>query len=141
MIFRAHNIPEELDTPKDGNIKLWNILIASWDDWRDTDDSVTQIDSEDAGAENDWYKELEDKFEGTDEEKNELIRRPRNGPIPELKELRFIRGFRDYPQILTGGVINPWAKKDEQITVKGLLEGTDGVFTLTGDTKINVNTC
>ncbi len=141
MIFRAHNIPEELDTPKDGNIKLWNILIASWDDWRDTDDSVTQIDSEDAGAENDWYKELEDKFEGTDEEKNELIRRPRNGPIPDLKELRFIRGFRDYPQILTGGVINPWAKKDEQITVKGLLEGTDGVFTLTGDTKINVNTC
>ena len=54
MIFRSHNIPEELDTERDGRIKLWNILIASWKDWRDSDDTVTSIDGEECGAEGRW---------------------------------------------------------------------------------------
>ncbi len=137
MLFRAHNIPEELSTQKDGIIKLWNILIASWDDWRDEDDTVTAIDGEECGAENKWYEDLEEKFVGTDEEKNELKRRPRQGRIPDVKELEYVRGFRDYPQVLTGGVINPWEREEDQITVKGMLD----VFSVEGGKKINVNTC
>lgn len=137
MLFRAHNIPEELSTQKDGIIKLWNILIASWDDWRDEDDTVTVIDGEECGAENKWYEDLEEKFVGTDEEKNELKRRPRQGRIPDVKELEYVRGFRDYPQVLTGGVINPWEREEDQITVKGMLD----VFSVEGGKKINVNTC
>ena len=34
MILQSHNIPEKLDTEKDGTVELWNILIASWNDWR-----------------------------------------------------------------------------------------------------------
>ncbi len=137
MLFRSHNIPEELSTPKDGVIKLWNILIASWDDWRDEDDTVTAIDGEECGAENKWYEDLEEKFVGTDEEKNELKRRPRQGRIPDVKELEYVRGFRDYPQVLTGGVINPWEREEDQITVQGLLD----MFSVEGGKKINVNTC
>ena len=137
MIFKSHNIPEELSTPKDGTVNLWNILIASWDDWRDEDDTVTIIDGEACGAENQWYEELEEKFTGTDEEKIELKRRPRQGRIPDVKELEYVRGFRDYPQVLTGGVINPWEREDDQITVRGILD----LFCTEGGKKINVNTC
>ncbi len=140
MIFKTRNIPEELVTETDGTINLWNILIASWKDWRDSDDTVTSISGEECGAENDWYEELEDKFKGYDEDvMNELKRRPRNGPIPDIKELAYVRGFRDYPQVLTGGVINPWADEKEQITVtKG---GIIGLFCTEGTTKLNVNNC
>ncbi|HBO98580.1 MAG TPA: hypothetical protein DD637_01890 [Verrucomicrobia bacterium] len=137
MIFKAHNIPEELNTPRDGVVNLWNILIASWDDWRDEDDNVTIIDGAECGAENKWYEELEEKFTGTDDEKNELKRRPRQGRIPDVKELEYVRGFRDYPQVLTGGVINPWEREEDQIAVRGILN----LFCTEGGKKINVNTC
>lgn len=137
MIFKAHNIPEELNTPRDGVVNLWNVLIASWDDWRDEDDSVTIIDGVECGAENKWYEELEEKFTGTDDEKNELKRRPRQGRIPDVKELEYVRGFRDYPQVLTGGVINPWEREEDQIAVRGILH----LFCTEGGKKINVNTC
>lgn len=138
MIFKAHNIPEELDTPRDGRINLWNILIASWKDWRDDDETVTTIDGEECGAEDEWYEELEAKFKNLDEDQiDELRRRPRNGPIPDVRELEFLRGFRDYPQVLTGGVINPWADEKEQIEVKGIMN----LFCTEGSAKINVNNC
>ena len=138
MIFRSHNIPEELDTERDGRIKLWNILIASWKDWRDSDDTVTSIDGEECGAEDEWYEEMEKKFKNVDEDvKNELKRRPRNGPIPDIHELAYVRGFRDYPQVLTGGVINPWADEKERIEVKGIMD----LFCTEGPLKINVNNC
>lgn len=136
MIFQSHNIPEELDTPKDGRINLWNILIASWNDWRDSDDTVTAIDGEECGAENEWYEEMEEEFKKLDEnEANELRRRPRQGPIPDIKELQYIRGFREYPQVLTGGVINPWEEEKNQIEVKGIM----GLFSTDGSGKININ--
>ena len=136
MIFRSHDIPEELDTPKEGRINLWNVLIASWNDWRDSDDTVTSFDGVECGAENDWYEELEEKFKGIDEEtKIELARRPRQGPIPDIKELEYIRGFRDYPAVLTGGVINPWEDEKDQITVKGIMD----LFCTEGSSKININ--
>ncbi len=139
MIFRLCNIPEELSTPEEGTINLWNILIASWKDWRDSDDTVTSIDGEECGAETEWYEELEDKFKDVDDEtKDELRRRPRNGPIPDVKELSYVRGFRDYPAVLTGGVINPWETDEEnRITVTGLMD----FFCTEGSSKINVNNC
>ena len=69
-----------------------------------------RLPGEECGAEDEWYEEMEKKFKNVDEDvKNELKRRPRNGPIPDIHELAYVRGFRDYPQVLTGGVINPWA--------------------------------
>ena len=136
MIFQAHNIPEELDTPEEGRINLWNILIASWNDWRDSDDTVTQIDGKECGAENEWYEELEEKYKNIDDDqKTELARRPRNAPIPDVKELQYIRGFRDYPQVLTGGVINPWDDEKDHIEVKGIKD----LFSTDGSSKININ--
>lgn len=136
MIFRSHDIPEELNTPNEGRINLWNVLIASWNDWRDSDDTVTSFDGVECGAENEWYEELEEKFKGIDEEtKIELTRRPRQGPIPDVKELEYVRGFRDYPAVLTGGVINPWEDEKDQITVKGIMD----LFCTEGSSKININ--
>ena len=138
MIFKSHNIPEEISTKKDGRINLWNVLIASWKDWRDSDDTVTSIDGEECGAESEWYEELEEDFKDIDEEmKDEIRRRPRNGPIPDVKELSYVRGFRDFPAVLTGGVINPEADEKEQITVKGIMD----LFCTDGSAKINVNNC
>ena len=134
MIFLSHNIPEELSTPKDGTVNLWNILIASWDDWRDEDDTVTSIDGEECGAESQWYEEYDDENKVDDEDR----RRPRNGRIPDIRELSYVRGFRDYPQVLTGGVINPWeTRKEDQITVRGI----EDLFCTEGSSKINVNSC
>ena len=133
MILQTHGIPEELETPEDGTIKLWNILIASWNDWRDADDQVFVMDGQSLGAEKTWYKEEYEKDKVEDEDK----RFPRNGQIPDIQELGYVRGFKDYPAVLTGGVINPWAKKDEQISVKGIA----GEFGVTGSAKINVNSC
>ncbi len=136
MIFQSHNIPEEIDDPKEGRINLWNILIASWNDWRDSDDTVTTIDGKECGAENAWYEEMEEKFKSLEEhEANELKRRPRQGPIPDVKELQYIRGFRDYPQVLTGGVINPWDDEKNHINVRGIMD----LFCTDGSTKININ--
>ena len=131
MILRMNDIPEELSTQKDGTISLWNILTASWNDWRDEDDVVTAIDGEECGAENKWYEDYEEDNKIDDEDK----KRPRQGKIPDVRELGYIRGFREYPQVLTGGVINPWERKDEQIKVKGIAS----LFTTEGSSKINVN--
>ena len=139
MIFRSHDIPEELDTPKEGRINLWNTLLASWSDWRDSDDTVTSMDGEECGAENEWYEKMEEDFKDIDEDtKNELKRRPRQGPIPDVKELEYVRGFRDYPAVLTGGVINPWEQDEkDRITVKGIMD----MFCTEGSAKININNC
>lgn len=138
MIFDSHGIPEDLDTPTEGRIKLWNVLIASWNDWRDADDKPTSIDGVECGAENVWYDKLEKSYKGIDEDmRNELARRPRQGPIPDIRELEYVRGFRDYPQVLTGGVINPWEDEKNQIRVRGIMD----LLTTEGSTKIDVNSC
>ena len=133
MIFRSHGIPEELATEREGTINLWNVLISSWDDWRDEDDDLTQMDGADTGAERDWYEEYDDDHDIDEEDR----KRPRNGRIPDIRELSYVRGFRDYPQILTGGVINPWADKDDQISVRGI----ENLFCTEGTMKININSC
>ena len=138
MIFQDHGIPEFLSTETEGRIELYNILIASWDDWRDEDDAASIIDGKDCGAEAKWYEEFEKKAGLDDDECREYRRRPRNGPIPDVHELENVRGFREYPAILTGGVINPWERREEdRITVRGILD----VLSADGPAKINVNTC
>ncbi len=133
MIFQSHGIPEELETEKDGTIKLWSLLIASWNDWRDEDDNSTVIDGEDLGAEKTWYKNEYDEDKVEDEDR----RFPRNGAIPDIQELGYVRGFKDYPAVLTGGIINPWASKGDQINVRGIAK----LFGVTGSAKVNANNC
>ncbi len=132
MLLTSHGIPEDYEVETDdGRRKLIDLLIACWNDWRDEDDNVTAIDGVECGAESAWY---EDEF--TDKKIDEEYRRyPRNSSIPDVRELSYIRGFRDYPAILTGGVLNPQDDKDEQITVTGIAD----LFGTTGSAKVNVN--
>jgi hypothetical protein len=140
MLLVSRGIPEDFEveawnaqhTGKE-TYNLINLLTASWNDWRDDDDTATVIDGESSGAENEWYKE-QDEDDDTDEE---YRRRPRNGSIPDIQELGYVRGFRDYPAILTGGVLNPQDDKDEQITVKGIVD----LFGVSGTSKVNANSC
>ncbi len=138
MIFGDHGIPEKLMTNTDeGEINLWNVLIASWDDWRDEDDVPSSINNSECGAETSWYEKWERDHHLDGDDCREYMRRPRNGPIPDVHELENIRGFREHPAVLTGGVINPWERAEDQITVRGILD----VLCADGPAKINVNTC
>lgn len=108
-ILTQANVPQE----------YWDELVDSWSDWRDTDDAVTGND----GAEEDYYKAKTPPYTA------------RNGEIADIRELAMIKGFADHPALLTGGVINPDAKKADQIVVKSLLS----FFDVYGNGKINVN--
>lgn len=46
-----------------------------------------------------------------------------------------LKGFREHPAVLTGGVINPEEKESDQIAVKSIL----GYFDVIGTGKVNVN--
>lgn len=65
-------------------------FVDSWVDWHDADDAKTG----EYGAETEWY---EDEVEYA---KGEMPIKPRNGDIPDLKELAKIRGFREHPALL-----------------------------------------
>ena len=134
MLLTSHGIPDdfEIDTD-DGRFKLIDHLIACWNDWRDDDDTATQIDAIECGAESSWYEDRYDKDKVDDEDR----RFPRNGSIPDIQELSYVRGFRDYPAVLTGGVLNPEGDKDAQITVQGIVS----LLGTSGSSKVNVNSC
>ena len=134
MLLTSHGVPEdfEIDTD-DGRFKLIDHLIACWNDWRDDDDTPTAIDAIECGAESSWYEDRYEKDKVEDEDR----RFPRNGSIPDIQELSYVRGFRDYPAVLTGGVLNPEADKDEQITVRGIVS----LLGTSGSSKVNVNSC
>ena len=134
MLLTSHGVPEEFEIDTDdGRFKLIDHLIACWNDWRDEDDTATAIDAIECGAESGWYEDSYDKDKVEDEDR----RFPRNGSIPDIQELSYIRGFRDYPAVLTGGVLNPGDNKDEQVTVKGIVD----MLGTSGSSKINVNSC
>ena len=123
MILRSAGIPEDLEVEvrdADGRgtkrHNLMNHLVACWNDWRDDDNNVSrgpfddQDPEEDDGAEEDWYKEYYDeqekKYRGKSRDVAKEDRRmPRNSSIPDIKELGYIRGFRDFPAVLTGGFL------------------------------------
>lgn len=144
MILQTAGLDQDLEMPipKKGRdsrkMKLMNVLIASWNDWRDEDDLVSRSPLEDGkdedGAEADWYEEQDEEAK-VDEENR---RRPRNGAIPDIQELANIKGFRDYPAILTGGLLNPDEdESEENPRVTGIIT----VFGTEGSTKVNVNDC
>ena len=140
MLLKSHGIPEDYEVEaydsqhhSRSSFNLINLLIASFADWVDADDNSTSIDGEDCGAESNWYEEEYDDNNVDDEYK----RYPRNGPIPDIKELSYIRGFREFPVVLTGGVLNPEEDPKDQITVKGIAE----MFNTVGSAKVYVNDC
>ena len=120
------NVPEE----------YINELVCSWNDWRDPDDAISQdlLDQypRGDGGESEYYK---DELKSEDGRMRFKPCKPRNGEISDLKELAMLKGFREHPQVLTGGVINPEAKEKDQITVKSIL----GYFDVIGSGKVNVN--
>lgn len=137
MIFRQLGIPEDYEVETDdGRLHLVNLLIGSWNDWRDNDDTISQIDGEDAGAELNWYEERYEKDNVDDEDR----RFPRNAALPDIQELGYIRGWRDFPVVLTGGVLNP-DERDEKarIHIRGLM--SLNIFGVSGSSKVNVNNC
>ena len=140
MLLKSHGIPEDYEVEaydsqhnSRSRFNLINLLIASFADWVDADDNSTSIDGEDCGAESEWYEEEYDDNNVDDEYK----RYPRNGPIPDIKELSYIRGFREFTVVITGGVLNPEEDPKDQITVKGIAE----MFNTVGSAKVYVNDC
>ena len=140
MLLKSHGIPEDYEVEaydsqhhSRSRFNLINLLIASFADWVDADDNATSVDGEDCGAESGWYEEEYDDNDVDDEYK----RYPRNGPIPDIKELSYIRGFREFPVVLTGGVLNPEDDPKDQITVRGIAE----MFNTVGSAKVYVNDC
>lgn len=129
-ILSASGIPEE----------YWDGIVDSWCDWRDQDSAVTG----EGGAETDFYREAHEDFtDGRDVDKNKnYLPASRNGEIADLDDLMHLKGFNEYEEepisakaILDGGVINPFAKEEDRISVKGLRK----YFTVFGSGKINAN--
>ena len=125
-VLAACNVPDE----------YWNELVCSWNDWRDPDDAISQdlLDeyARGDGGESEYYKEELKSEDGTMEFEP---CKPRNGEISDLKELAMVKGFREHPVVLTGGVINPEEKEENQITVTSILD----YFDVIGTGKVNVN--
>ena len=140
MILKSHGIPEDYEVEaydsqhhSRSHFNLINLLIASFADWVDSDDNSTSMDGEDCGAESKWYEE---EYEDNNVD-DEFKRYPRNGAIPDIKELSYIRGFRDFPVVLTGGVLNPEDDPKDQINVRGIAD----MFNTLGSAKVYVNDC
>ncbi len=137
MIMRSHGVPEdfEVDTKDDGRQRLMDLLIASWNDWRDEDTVTTAIDGRELGAEESWYEELYEDDKVDDEDK----RYPRNAAIPDIKEMSYIRGWRDAfgQAVLKGGCLNPDEKEEDRIYVRGIMD----LFCTSGTAKLNANSC
>ncbi len=140
MLLKSHGIPEDYEVEAYDSqhhsrtrFKLINLLVASFADWVDADDNATSVDGEDCGAESNWYEEEYDDGKVDDEDK----RYPRNGAIPDIKELSYIRGFREFPVVLTGGVLNPDDDPKDQIHVRGIAD----MFNTLGSAKVYINDC
>ena len=127
-ILRNSGIDDELeveveDADRSGRKKhnLINLLVASWKDWRDEDDTVSRGPFEsgsdfdynpqdDDGAEKSWYEDRDEEDEIPVKDR----RVPANGPIKQLEELSYIRGFRDFPSVLTGGHLYDGSESDDK---------------------------
>ena len=165
MILLNSGIGEELEVEvKDADGRggkkhnLMNHLIACWNDWRDDDDTVSRgplseyEPEEDDGAESSWYKEYyeeQEKNSRGSREAREIAkedrRTPRNGSIPDIKELGYVRGFRDFPSVLTGGYLYDGTEfekdyeKDRGTEVNPRLKGIARLLGTSGSSKIVIN--
>ena len=162
-ILRNSGIDDELeveveDANRSGRKKhnLINLLVASWKDWRDEDDAVSRGPFEsgsdydynpqdDDGAEKSWYEERDEEDEIPVKDR----RVPANGPIKQLEELSYIRGFRDFPSVLTGGRLYDGTESDDKRGKRGKddkddeanpqLAGIMDNFKVSGGLKIELN--
>ncbi len=162
-ILRDSGIDDELeveveDADRSGKKKhnLINLLVASWKDWRDEDDTVSRGPFEsgsdydydpqdDDGAEKSWYEERDEEDEIPVKDR----RVPANGPIKKLEELSYIRGFRDFPSVLTGGRLYDNTEEDNKRGKRGKddkddennpqLAGIMDNFKVSGGLKIELN--
>ena len=131
MILKAHGVHEDLevDDEEGRKVNFMNFLIANWNDWRDDDDNKTVIEGEELGAESQWYEERDEEDDIDEEDR----RRPRNASIPAIREIANIRGFRDYPAILTGGLLyTNLVESPENPRLKSI----ERMFGVTGSSKI-----
>lgn len=131
MILKAHGVHEDLevDDEEGRKVNFMNFLIANWNDWRDDDDNKTVIEGEELGAESQWYAERDEEDDIDEEDR----RRPRNASIPAIREIANIRGFRDYPAILTGGLLyTNLVESPENPRLKSI----ERMFGVTGSSKI-----
>ena len=97
-----------------------SVLVDSFYDWTDEDDATTSVD----GAEKEHYEALDPPYTC------------KNGALDTVGELAYIRGFdRNGGVLLKGGVWNPEAGADRQVSVQGI----EPLFSLYGSGKINVN--
>ena len=162
-ILRNSGIDDELeveveDAGRSGSKRhnLINLLVASWKDWRDEDDTVSKgpfesgsdydyNPQEDDGAEKSWYEERDEEDEIPVKDR----RVPANGPIKQLEELSYIRGFRDFPSVLTGGRLYDNTEADDRRGKRGKddrddesnpqLAGIMDNFKVSGGMKIELN--
>ena len=128
--------------------------MASWKDWRDEDDTVSRGPFEsgsdydynpqdDDGAEKSWYEERDEEDEIPVKDR----RVPANGPIKKLEELSYIRGFRDFPAVLTGGRLYDGVeddkgrrgKDDKDDEANPQLTGIMDNFKVSGGMKLELN--
>ena len=160
-VLRNSGIDDELeveieDANRSGKKRhnLMNLLAASWKDWRDEDDTVsrgpfesgTDYDydpQDDDGAEKSWYEERDEEDEIPVKDR----RVPANGPIKKLEELSYIRGFRDFPAVLTGGRLydgveedkGKRSKDDKDDEANPQLAGIMDNFKVSGGMKLELN--
>jgi len=159
-ILRNSGIDDELeveveDAGRSGSKRhnLLNLLVASWKDWRDEDDTVSRGPFEsdtdynyepqdDDGAEKSWYEERDEEDEIPVKDR----RVPANGPIKKLEELSYIRGFRDFPSVLTGGRLYDGTeqdgkrdKRDKDDASNPSLTGIMDSFKVSGGMKLELN--
>ena len=142
MILDSIGVPREknFDIGENKTIGLQSHIIACIKDFIDDDDTRYDIHNNETGdgegAEKAEYEEYyeDHKKEFADEDRFE----PANCELTDIKELSRALCFRELPAILTGGVLNPWEDKENQIIIsKGLV--SSGLLSVTGDGKVNVN--
>ena len=156
-VLRNSGIDDELeveieDANRSGKKRhnLMNLLAASWKDWRDEDDTVSRGPFEDGsdyrydpqdddGAEKSWYEERDEEDEIPVKDR----RVPANGPIKKLEELSYIRGFRDFPAVLTGGRlydgVEEGGKSEKDDEGNPQLMGIMDNFKVSGGMKLELN--
>ena len=74
MLLKSHGIPEDYEVEaydaqhhSKSKYNLINLLIASFADWVDSDETATVVDGEECGAEAHWYEEEYDDNDVDDE--------------------------------------------------------------------------
>jgi len=160
LILDQCGVPrDEIKDPEDGkSINLQSYIIASWQDFRDEDDSTYSISdtttsrgyTPEESSEKKVYEEYYDEHEKDFAEEDRF--EPANGEIGDLKELSRVICFRKFPAVLTGGSLYPEQEdkrgrsrksdkkdKDEIVIPRGLMNM--GILGVTGDGKVNVNSC